>query len=159
MWKHIADKLREILDELKPLLGPVMCLALLVVLTGCGAPLADVTATGTAAATLITEALPTYETANAADAKQAAANAAVLLADCQTAIADAQAMPSTTQIEEDAAAVLQIIGEIMSVLNPFLGDVHPAMAPAMQASKVTALNAQCANWRARLAVIRGHQKK
>jgi hypothetical protein len=149
-------KIRSILGRLfnlVPCLAAMLVLA--VMLAGCGAPLADVTAIGTDAAILITEALPTYETANPSDAKQAAANAQILLADDQKAIADAQAMPSTEQVILDAEAVLKIIGEIMPMITPFLGETHPAMT----ASKHEAFNAKLADLRARLAVIRSHQKK
>ena len=87
---------------------------------GCGAPLADVTATATAAATYTTDTLLVSCQADPANAATYKADATMLLTNCQTAIADAKAMPSTAQLEQDAAAAIQIIEEIIAVIPNIL---------------------------------------
>ena len=141
-------------------LGTALILVVVAALSGCGAPLADVTATATSAATYTTETLVTYAQANTADATVAAANATTLLTNCQTAIADARAMPSTAQIQADAAAAIQIIGEIIQMIPeilPVFGDKNARKysGPADQA----AILAKLYDLRTRLQVIRAHYAK
>ena len=105
-------------------LGPAL---LIFALTGCGAPLADVTATATSAATYTTDTLMVSCQADPANAAIYKADATTLLTNCTTAIADAKAMPSTAQLEQDAAAVIQILQEIIAVI--------PSVLPIFTAQK------------------------
>jgi hypothetical protein len=124
-------------------------------LPGCGAPLSDVTATATSAATYTTETLLTYTQAAPGDSAAAAANATELLTDCQMAIADAKAMPSTQQVQADAAAAIQIIAEIIQMIPqvlPMFGDKKLITEAAISTNDM-ALRAKLLDLKLRLQVI------
>jgi hypothetical protein len=134
----------------------VLCMAGLV---GCGASTAQVNAISLDATTYVNETLQVYETAAPADAAQAATNSEALINSIIVAEVAAQSMPTSDQIAEDGAALIQILQELLQIIPqvmPLFGEKHAGVALTQKQQDVLA---KYYDLKVRLAVVQSHRNK